>query len=1328
MKSLLDLGSSAHAHPSVQRLALLFLLGANLLLSGTVRAAQDLPPGTSTDWLARAQQGLAEREYWASENGEGLQAPNRRHNLRTYFEPSGIRVHDRSAAGSPELLGLSLVGLGRGEVLVPVAPGELTSDGARVEIHRPELVEWYENTPAGLEQGFTLSKRPDGKGTLALELAVAHASASLCGEKVILATSAGRRLAYGKLEVIDASGTSVAAHFEVPNPGRVQLIVADAGARYPLTIDPLLTETADTQLESNQADALLGSSVAGAGDVNGDGYADVIVGASSYDAGQYREGAAFVFLGSASGIADGNPSTAHAQLESDQASVRLGGSVAGAGDVNGDGYADVIAGAFSYDAGQTDEGAAFVFLGSASGIADGNPATAHAQLEADQAFAWLGVSVAGAGDVNGDGYADVIVGAYQYNAGQTDEGTAFVFLGSASGIADGNPATAHAQLESDQGGAGFGRSVSGAGDVNGDGYADVITGADLYNAGQADEGAAFVFLGSASGIADANPSSAHAHLESDQVGAWLGDSVSGAGDVNGDGYADVIVGASSYDAGQADEGAAFVFLGSASGIADGNPSTAHAQLESDQVDGYLGNSAAGAGDVNGDGYADVIVGAWGYDAGENLEGAAFVFLGSASGVSDGNPFTAHAQFESDQAIARLGNSVAGAGDVNGDGYADVIVGAYTYSAGQTQEGAAFVYLGGASGIANGNPSTAHAQLESDQINAFLGFSVAGAGDVNGDGYADVIAGAWEYDAGQTDEGAAFVFLGSASGIADSNPATAHTQLESDQVEAYLGNSVSGAGDVNGDGYADVIVGAYLYDAGQTDEGAALVFLGSASGIADGNPSTTHAQLESDQINAFLGNSVAGAGDVNGDGYADVIVGAWGYDAGESDEGTAFVFLGSASGIADGNPSTAHAQLESDQVDAILGNSVSGAGDVNGDGYADVIVGAWAYDAGESDEGAAFVFLGSASGIANGNPSTAHAQLESDQADSYLGDSVSGAGDVNGDGYADVIVIASFYDAGQTNEGAAFVFQGSASGIADGNPSTAHAQLESDQADAWLGYSVAGAGDVNGDGYADVIVGAEYYDAGQGWSEGAAFVFLGSASGIADGNPSTAHAQLESDQAHAQLGNSVAGAGDVNGDGYADVIVGSYGYNAGLHYEGSAFVFLGNSEGRPVLAQQQRGDASGTPVQPWGGSYETDTFEVSVQATHPDGRGRVKLEVETCAAGLAFGDVGCASQTGASWTDVTATSGGVTLTETISGLTEWELYRWRARVLYAPYSVTESGITPPPNPAHGPWRRVQAQAVEADIRAVPEPGLVLGLASGAAVLSLLARRHRRSRAM
>ncbi|HEY5657225.1 MAG TPA: integrin alpha, partial [Myxococcota bacterium] len=721
MKPPLALNSGGRA--PARRTRALFTFTAALLIASVTNGAQDPPSGAPVDWLAGVQQAIGAQEYRASESSGRLQAPNRAHNLRTYFEPSGIRVVDRTAQGSPELLTLQLRGLGRGARLAPAPAGELASEGARVEIRRPDFVEWYENTPAGLEHGVTLSKRPEGEGPLRLELSVSGARATSIGGQVVFLTSTGRRLAYGKLLAIDAEGSPVAASFEVPDGERVQIVLADASAVYPVIVDPLLTATADAQLESNQAGAALGIAATGAGDVNADGYADVIVGASGYDAGQTDEGAAFVFLGSATGVVGSDPGTGHAQLQSNQASAWFGTSVSSAGDVNGDGYADVIVGAYGYDAGQTEEGAAFVFLGGPDGIADGNPGTAHAQIESNQSFAVLGTSVSGAGDVNGDGYADIIVGAHQYDAGlnpeDSNEGAAFVFLGSAAGIVGSNPATAHAQIEANQASAWLGIAVSGAGDVNGDGYADVVVGAERFDSTEVDEGAAFVFLGSAAGIVGSNPATAHAQIESNKADARLGNDVSDAGDVNGDGYADIVVGAYLYDAGVTNEGAAFVFLGSAAGIVGSGPDTAHAQLESNQDSALLGSAVASVGDVNGDGYADVIAGAPYYEAGQPFEGAAFVYLGSASGIADGDPTTAHAQIEPDQSGAELGVSVASAGDVNGDGFEDIIVGAHRYDAGEVDEGAAFVFLGGP----GASPVTADTQLESDQVEAYLGISV-----------------------------------------------------------------------------------------------------------------------------------------------------------------------------------------------------------------------------------------------------------------------------------------------------------------------------------------------------------------------------------------------------------------------------------------------------------------------------------------------------------------------------------------------------------------------------------------------------------------------------
>ena len=1260
--------------------------------------AEFVPPAHDADvpasFAEQAQDSIAKQEYHASPNDRGLQAPNRAHDLRTYFEPWGVRVEDRTGEGSPELLRMKTTAIGRDNRLESLAAGEIRANGARVENRRRGgLVEWYENGEAGLEHGYVIERRSTGEGALRIDVTFEGATVTVADDRALIESASGRRLEYGKLVVEDSTGRDVPARMELTGAHTVRLVVDDRDAAYPIVVDPLLTSTADATIQSNQESAFLGISVAGAGDVNGDGFDDVIVGAYAYDSGDVDEGAAFVFHGGPSGIPNANPSVANATVQSDQLSAWLGWSVAGAGDVNGDGYADIIVGSIYYNTGQMFEGAAFVFHGGPTGITSGNPSTANATLQGDLLGAFLGYSVAGAGDVNADGYADVIVGAYRYESGQAEEGAAFVFHGASSGISNGNPATANATLQSNQDFAELGVSVDGAGDVNGDGYADVIVGADIFADGESGEGAAFVFHGSASGIASGNPSTANATLQSNQMDGRLGYSVAGAGDVNGDGFSDVIVGARLYDLGETNEGVVFVFHGGMSGVASGNPSTASATFESNQGGAFLGTSVAGAGDVNGDGYADVVVGATDYSSGQSKEGAAFVLHGGASGIPSGNPTTANVTLQSDQVMAYLGQSVAGAGDVNGDGYADVIVGAYAFDSGQTDEGVAYVYVGGAEGVRSGNPASAHSILQPDQASAQMGYSVAGAGDVNGDGYSDVIVGARMYDAGQADEGAAFVFHGGPNGISSGNPGTANTTLQSDQAASDFGIHVAGAGDVNGDGYADVIVAARFFDSGQTDEGAAFVFHGGPSGVTNGNPSTANATIQSDQANAGLDISVAGAGDVNGDGYADVVVGVYFYDSGQPGEGAAFVYHGGLSGVAGGNPLTANATLQSNQDGAGLGASVARAGDVNGDGYADIIVGAFSYDDVQTNEGAAFVFHGGPMGVPSGNPSTANTTLQSNIDFASFGESVAAAGDVNGDGFSDVIVGASSYADGQPDEGAAFVFHGSSSGVANGSPMTANATLQSDQVSALLGRSVASAGDVNGDGYSDVIVGAFLYNATFS-DEGAAFVFHGGPSGVTSGNPTTANTTVVSVQSSGHLGLDVGGAGDVNSDGYADVIVGSLSYDAGELNEGAAFVFLGNGDGlgRSVRSRQLRGNGDTTNVEPWGSSRAGD-FQVRMTATHPEGRGRVKLQIQACPEGENWGGAGSVTVTSSTWTDVTATSAGVTLTQAVTGLSGFTLYRWRARVLHAPFTFVSLAATP----AHGPWRRLRGQAVESDIR-------------------------------
>jgi hypothetical protein len=432
-------------------------------------------------------------------------------------------------------------------------------------------------------------------------------------------------------------------------------------------------------------------------------------------------------------------------------------------------------------------------------------------------------------------------------------------------------------------------------------------------------------------VANGTPVNANSFLQSNQNYAVMAVSVSGAGDVNGDGYDDVIAGANFYDNGQTDEGAAFVYYGSSKGV---NP-TKYTLLESNQAHANFGRSVSRAGDVDNDGYDDVIVGADQFANGSTYEGAIYVFYGSATGITT----TTTDIVEGNGIYAQLGTSVAAAGDINGDGYADVIAGAPGIA--QNYAGIAYVYYGGAWGITY----TPYSTIYFSQTGGHFGSSVSGAGDVNGDGYDDVIVGAYGYDNGTTDEGGAFIYYGSSGGVS----LTPATSLESNQQNSYFGASVAGAGDINHDGYDDVIVGASAFDNGQTDEGAVFIYYGSAAGIGTIAGTT----LESNAAGTYYGSGVASAGDVNGDGYSDIIVGERYGSNGQSEEGLAFVYYGRASGLS----TTAASMIESNQVSAHLG-TVSGAGDVNGDGYSDIIVGAPDYSNGQSQEGAAFVYHGS----------------------------------------------------------------------------------------------------------------------------------------------------------------------------------------------------------------------------------------------------------------------------------------------------------------------------------------------------------------------------------
>lgn len=415
-------------------------------------------------------------------------------------------------------------------------------------------------------------------------------------------------------------------------------------------------------------------------------------------------------------------------------------------------------------------------------------------VEVDQAGALLGNNVSTAGDVNGDGFDDVIAGARLLDNPELDEGKTFLYLGSASGLS----LTPAWTFESDQAGAQLGRA-SAAGDVNGDGFGDVIVGAGNYDNDQVDEGRAWLFLGSSSGL-----STTPAWIvESNQSSSAFGVNAVGVGDINADGFDDVAVSSTFHDFDLVDEGAAFLYLGSATG-----PSTTADQVIQGNQAASLFGRTANAGDVNGDGFNDVLIGAASWDGGQQDEGRVFVMKGSAQGLKK-HPLRI---LEINEVSALFGNVLGTAGDINADGFDDILV---SVQGNVVQR--VFVYMGSRTGPG----AQADLVLQADQQNTSFGLALGTAGDVNNDGFSDVIVGARLYDVATTNEGRVFVYRGTAGGL---DPTPLQT-FDGSQTSEEFGVAVSTAGDVNADGFSDIIIGGHAFDNPESNEGRAVVFHG-----------------------------------------------------------------------------------------------------------------------------------------------------------------------------------------------------------------------------------------------------------------------------------------------------------------------------------------------------------------------------------------------------------------------------------------------------------------------------------------------------------------------
>ncbi|SFR51140.1 FG-GAP-like repeat-containing protein [Litoreibacter janthinus] len=458
----------------------------------------------------------------------------------------------------------------------------------------------------------------------------------------------------------------------------------------------------------------------------------------------------------------------------------------------------------------------------------------------------LGIEVATAGDVNGDGYDDVVVGAYQEGAAGAPGG-AYVFFGSADGLSE----TPDWHYQHDMPLANFGRSVRSAGDLNGDGFDDIVVGAPTFSNRPSDmvPGSAYVFFGGVNGPS-ATPDWS---VTSPQFGDRFARAVGGVGDTDGDGFDDLLVGGYFHDIMFENEGGIILYSGGVDG-----PSNHHDWVGlGGGVGAGLGWAAGAGGDINGDGYADVIAGAPKFDAGEGPEGRLFVYYGGENGLNTTPDWT----WDMGDRGADLGRSFASAGDINGDGFDDVIAGARLADdpSGIAKSGAAMVFFGSADGLLE-EPALV---LRGEHTLSFFGNYVTGLGDINGDGFDDFAVGA---PGASSFSGRIYVYLGAADGLSE-DPALI---LESPDQGSAFGFSVWSAGDIDGDGLGDMIVGAPFTDVGDLESaGAAYVYTGATLSAMIASPS----DLEWQVVAGNVLDDVLVGGDTN-----DLLIGHGGQDS------------------------------------------------------------------------------------------------------------------------------------------------------------------------------------------------------------------------------------------------------------------------------------------------------------------------------------------------------------------------------------------------------------------------------------------------------------------
>ena len=435
-----------------------------------------------------------------------------------------------------------------------------------------------------------------------------------------------------------------------------------------------------------------------------------------------------------------------------------------------------------------------------------------------------------------------------------------------------------------------------------------------------------------------------ATMKGEVSGALAGQTVAAAGDLDGDGLADVLIGAQQTPEGAAN-GVAYTVTGPISGSLD--------LVEADSAlhgnDGSLaGSSLVGLGDMDGDGLSDIAVGAWLDDRYGGETGVAFIWYAADGWPQEETLDKSAGILVCGDGRDRAGRHVGAAGDVDNDGLADLLVTAIEPGRGDTpSQAAVWLWEGPVYGTNRVEEGEAVLLAAPSATETLEGFTATGVGDVSGDGMDDILVGWANADDNGTMSGAAYLATGPFSGrleLADVDAFWLGTEASD-----FAGYTAAAAGDQDGDGLTDLLVGAYGY----RGHGAAFLLSSAATGaqsLAD-----AHCVLLGEATGDLAGQAVASAGDMNADGRTDLLVGAPGHAPQGSFSGAAYLILGRCEGTIE--LAGAHLRLDGDTGD-MLGRSVAGVGDTDGDGFDDFVVGAPGDDDNGLEAGAAFLVLGS----------------------------------------------------------------------------------------------------------------------------------------------------------------------------------------------------------------------------------------------------------------------------------------------------------------------------------------------------------------------------------